>query len=164
MNNYLGLLVFLAASLSFSVTASDKTSSVDALGDISQDQLMSQYQKYQKNYQRFELMAEQLTQMSHWPESLKVEVYFGTWCHDSEREVPRLLKAFASQPQIKLILHALDRNKSEPSGKAKDLNIRYTPTFVIYLLDKEIGRIIERPKKGLIEDISQIIANHQIAH
>jgi len=54
-------------------------------------------------------------------------------------------------------LFGLDYTKSEPSGRAKIHDIKYTPTFIVYQNNREIGRIIERPKVSLIADISAML-------
>jgi hypothetical protein len=35
--------------------------------------------------------------------------------------------------------------------------IKYTPTFIVYQNNQEIGRVIERPKVSLIADINEFI-------
>jgi len=128
-----------------------------ALGEISQQQLMSNHQSFQKSYQMFNLSDAEVTEVKQWPKDLHVEVYFGSWCHDSEREVPRFLKILAENMSISTRLIGLDYDKSEPNGSAKSHEIKYTPTFIVYQSDKELGRIIERPKVSLIADISAML-------
>jgi hypothetical protein len=60
------------------------------------------------------------------------------------------------------MLLALDYQKSEPNGRAKEANIKYTPTFIISLAEKEIGRIIERPKESLVGDISDMLKKSKV--
>ena len=85
---------------------------------------------------------------------------FGTWCHDSQREVPRLLKTFdlSGLEVPKLTLVAVDRKKTDPLGLAKQYGLRYTPTFILLNDGKELGRVIERPKTGLTQDLKALAA------
>ena len=78
-------------------------------------------------------------------------------CHDSEREVPKFLKITAQASTLTSRLIGLNYDKLEPGGSAKKHDIRYTPTFVVYQNNKEIGRIIERPKVSLTADISAML-------
>ena len=128
-----------------------------AIGEISQQQLMANHKLFQQSYQASQLSELEITEINRWPKDLHVEVYFGSWCHDSVREVPRFLKIVAQNPALSNRLIALDYAKSEPSGSAKNQDIKYTPTFVVYQNDKEIGRIIERPKVSLTADISAML-------
>ena len=80
---------------------------------------------------------------------------FGTWCHDSKREVPRMLRILDSAgvgtEQISLI--GVDINKAEPKGREKLYNLRNTPTLILLKNGKEVGRIIERPNVSLEADL-----------
>jgi len=127
------------------------------LGEISQQQLMANHKFFQQGYQASQLSALEIADINRWPKDLHVDVYFGSWCHDSVREVPRFLKIVAQSPTLSNRLIALDYAKSEPSGSAKNQDIKYTPTFIVYQNDKEIGRIIERPKVSLTADISAML-------
>jgi thiol-disulfide isomerase/thioredoxin len=128
-----------------------------AVGDISEKMLLTGYKSFATNYQSFEIKTKQKEQVKLWPANLKIEAFLGTWCHDSQREVPHLLKVLQGNEQVELVLIALDYQKSEPHGRAKLAQIKYTPTFVVSLDGKEVGRIIERPKKSLVDDISAML-------
>ena len=127
------------------------------IGEISQQQLMANHKFFQQGYQASRLSALEIAEINRWPKDLHVDVYFGSWCHDSVREVPMFLKIVAQSPRLSNRLIALDYAKSEPSGSAKNHDIKHTPTFIVYQNDKEIGRIIERPKVSLTADISAML-------
>lgn len=126
-------------------------------GDISVQKLLSSYPVFENNYQAYPLDKTEQNIIKQWPNNLSIDVYFGTWCHDSEREVPRLLKIVADHPQISLNLITLDYEKSEPQGRAMANQVKYTPTFVVYQNNQEIGRVIEWPEVSLIADINNFI-------
>ena len=154
MNKYLLVSFTLIFSVLFSGCAHTIDSSDYALGEVNSQQLLLEYESFSTSYQEFEVKEEQNEQVKQWPSNLKIDVYFATWCPDSQREVPRLLKALEANSQIEVMLLALDFKKSEPEGRAKLADIKYTPTFVVSLAGKEIGRIIERPEESLVDDIS----------
>ena len=93
------------------------------------------------------------------PADLKVKILFGTWCHDSEREVPRMLKLLAASgvKEENISLISLDIRKEEPEGRAKALEVRFTPTFVFFSEGAELGRIIERPVVDLTHDLTALV-------
>ncbi|WP_189376750.1 thioredoxin family protein [Thalassotalea profundi] len=126
-----------------------------ATGDITVKQLLSTYHTFNEEYEMFTLSNKDADLVKSWPKNMRVEVFFGTWCHDSEREVPRLLKAMNDDVAIKLI--ALDYEKTEPLGRAVEAEIQFTPTFLIFLDNKLIGKIVERPSVSLVEDINILI-------
>ncbi|ALS99699.1 hypothetical protein AT746_16450 [Lacimicrobium alkaliphilum] len=86
-----------------------------------------------------------------------VLILFGTWCHDSEREVPRFLKlADASGVRLRqLQLVAVGLDKKDPAGLAQQYNLLYTPTIIVMDNEQELYRMIERPKGPLALDLQQ---------
>jgi hypothetical protein len=95
-------------------------------------------------------------------ENLKIDVYLGLWCSDSKHNVPPFLKIIE---KINKFNNNLTVNyfivERKPTRETKyfveDLKIERVPTFIFYRDQKEIGRIIENPKKSLIEDFMEII-------
>lgn len=146
-----------AALLLFTLMACAHDGKV-AVGVINSEELFAQYADFSQAYQQAEISKQELEQIKAWPDKLQVTTYFGTWCHDSQREVPKMLKILALRPKLSSQLIALDFNKSEPEGKASDAGIAFTPTFVITLDGQEVGRIVERPETSLVADISAFLA------
>ena len=124
------------------------------LGDISQAELLERHEVFKRNYDAYEVTAG----IDGLPADLKVKILFGTWCHDSEREVPRMLKLLAASgvKEEKISLISLDIRKEEPEGRARALDVRFTPTFIFFIGGTELGRIVEQPSKSLLEDIKLI--------
>lgn len=92
-------------------------------------------------------------------DSIEVTIVLGTWCSDSQREVPRFFKvlneAGYNDKRVKVI--AVDKNKEAIVVDIKDMDIKRVPTFIIYRGEKEIGRIVETPKKSLERDLWNIV-------
>ena len=122
------------------------------VGDITPDELLSAYPSFRGGYEAFAVEPLYL------PGDVSVLMFFGTWCHDSEREVPRLLKLLeaAGLSENNLSLIALDYRKREPKGRAVKFNVRYTPTAIFMREGVEVGRIVERPATTLHEEILKI--------
>lgn len=87
-------------------------------------------------------------------------VFLGTWCEDSHREVPRLMKILDTLnfPENKLTIIAVNRKKESPNGEEGLYNIQKVPTIIVQKYGNELGRIIEFPKSGFLEkDLLEII-------
>ena len=92
--------------------------------------------------------------------SYNITVFLGTWCGDSKRKFPRLMKILneTNFPESKLHIIAVNRKKQSPNGEEVKYNITKVPTIIVQKYGKEIGRITEEPESGYIEkDLLQII-------
>ena len=123
------------------------------LGVISPSELLTSYPNFSSSYNAYPVSSQASKVIEKWGSDLRIEVFFGTWCHDSQREVPRLLKLLSQNKAVQVKLIALNYQKSEPQGLSKGKDVKYTPTVIVYKNNKEVGRIIERPKVSLFDDI-----------
>ena len=94
----------------------------------------------------------------------EIQAFFSTWCGDSRREVPRLLKILDKIhfPKERLHLVCLQQTpplyKQSPNHEEWGQRIHHVPTIILRKGGKEMGRIIERPiNLTLEEDMQQII-------
>ena len=110
------------------------------LGDISQAELLKRHEVFKRNYDAYEVTAG----IDGLPPGLKVKILFGTWCHDSEREVPRVLKLLAASgvKEESISLIALDISKEEPTGREKVLGVKNTPTFIFSLAARNLAGLL----------------------
>jgi cyclophilin family peptidyl-prolyl cis-trans isomerase/HEAT repeat protein/thiol-disulfide isomerase/thioredoxin len=87
----------------------------------------------------------------------RVEVYMGTWCSDSQREVPKFLRIMDDLHaqygvELPVKFFALDRSKQKPAELIAGKHVEKVATFIYYRGDEELGRIIERTQSPLFED------------
>ncbi len=93
-------------------------------------------------------------------EGVDVTIFFGGWCPDSRREVPRFLRIADESgfPASSIRLYALDRTKKSTDGLTEKFGIERIPTFIFQKGGKEIGRITESPATTLEGDVLTILA------
>tara|TARA_Y100000768_G_scaffold88227_1_gene63300 strand:+ start:70 stop:573 length:504 start_codon:yes stop_codon:yes gene_type:complete len=150
--NFLILSISIFTTFSFiSADRVDKSKN-NLLGDIQIQNLFTEYPLFKFRYDNYEVTDQiNLSDL----EDISVVIMFGTWCHDSKREVPRMLRILDSAgvgtEQLSLI--GVDINKTEPKGREKLYNLRNTPTLILLKNGKEVGRIIERPNVSLEADL-----------
>ncbi|OCA72267.1 thioredoxin [Chryseobacterium artocarpi] len=92
--------------------------------------------------------------------SYDIIVFMGTWCEDSHRDIPRLMKILEEVgfPESKLTIIAVNRKKESPTGDESLYNVQKVPTIILKRYGKEAGRIIEMPTTGYIErDMVEIL-------
>lgn len=87
---------------------------------------------------------------------LYIQVFCGSWCEDTQRELPKFLKV-AEATGLKYSFYFLDRNKQSTAGEEKKHNILFVPTFIVFYEDKEIGRVIEIAPKGIENHLAEML-------
>jgi thiol-disulfide isomerase/thioredoxin len=114
------------------------------------------YNDYLTNSKVTKLLKEKLN-------DYKIKVFFGSWCGDSKRNVPKFYKVLeeAKFSKKNLEIIAVDAKKEaykqSPNGEEKGLKIHRVPTFIIYKDGKEVNRIVEYPKETFERDLLKIV-------
>lgn len=133
------------------------------LGPQTKDQFTKEPYKlwYDEEYQNYQVDQESLKALKEQKlNSYNLIVFVGTWCGDSHREFPRLIKILdeLNYPTNKLNIVAVNRKKESPNGEEGQYNIQRVPTMIVKKYGKEVGRIIETPKTGWLEkDLLEIL-------
>jgi len=164
------LLLTLVTSLTFnsSVLAGDLASITsqakaqpDLVGIIGKSALLEAPHNnwYQKSHSEYKPNDASIGALSTTINKFQITIFMGTWCHDSQREVPRFYKILelSNYDLNKLNLVALTPSKTTPDELEKNLDIKRTPTFIIFKEGIEVGRIVETPQISLEEDILKIV-------
>ena len=114
---------------------------------------------FNSEYTNYDVETESIIMSKNNFEGKVIQIVIGTWCSDSRREVPRIIKIldFVDFPEDKLFLISVDRDLNGLSDEVSDLNIEFVPTIIVYESGKEIGRVIETPKVTLEKDLIEII-------
>ena len=90
---------------------------------------------------------------------IDLTIIMGTWCSDSRRETPRLIKILdiLNYPLNNVKFINVNRDKKDLNGEIEKLSIEFVPTFIFSRDGKELGRIIEAPEETLEIDSQKII-------
>jgi tetratricopeptide (TPR) repeat protein len=119
----------------------------------------SQYSQYQPSEASLLSLRGRLAGIS-------IEAYFGTWCGDSRRQIPRLLRLLdlAGFDEQRLTLIGLSDREKEfkqaPGNPEAKRGVHRTPTIVLVREGIEVGRIVETPAASLEADVLAILEGH----
>ncbi len=128
--------------------------SLTRTGEISSSELISRYIKFAHHYESYQQDQTEADNFARL-KNIEIIVFFGLWCHDSQRELPRLLKLLEASnfPKNKLKLITIDTNKTVPSEYAEQFKVKYTPTIFVTQNNQIIAKVVEKPKETLAKDI-----------
>ncbi len=89
----------------------------------------------------------------------KIVVVMGTWCSDSQREIPHLIKVtdLAHFDQKSIVIYGTDRKKKRP-GVVGKYHVTLVPTIIVFdERGKELGRINETSAPSIEENLLLIL-------
>ena len=160
------LLTAIAAFLAVALTAQQSTSDRILYGEITKGSLLkAPYNKwFSKGFAEYNTNTETKNNLlSARVKGISIEIFFGTWCGDSKREVPRFLKMLEeikfNMANTKLICVGGSDSlyKQSPQGEEKGKGIFRVPVFIVYKNGVEINRINEYPAFSLEKDFLSIL-------
>jgi len=96
----------------------------------------------------------------------EILMYMGTWCADSQREVPKFYKLLelSNYNTDNLEVIAVREDKTLPDDGQKEHDITYVPTIIFMKNGKEVGRFVEYPQEELEDDIAKIVSGQDYRH
>lgn len=99
-------------------------------------------------------------------EGKTMTIFMGTWCYDSQVQVPALLNILDAikYDTSTITLIAVSEEKDTPEGLEDGLNILYVPTIILYEGEEELGRIVEYPLISLEADLLAIANGEEYRH
>lgn len=112
-----------------------------------------------KNYSDYTVDSAVADQLRSRMAGKSVKLFMGTWCGDSQREIPRIFKILdycgmnAGQVQLVMVSDADSTYKQSPGHEERGLNIFRVPDLIVLDKGKEMGRIVESPVQSLEKDL-----------
>lgn len=121
---------------------------------------------FDPGYMDYKANSETLDKLKPLLKDVSILVFMGTWCEDSQRDVPHLYKILddAGFDESKLTLITVSEEKTTPQGFEDGKDISNVPTIIFYKNDKEIGRIVEYPIETLEKDMLAILSGKDYKH
>jgi thiol-disulfide isomerase/thioredoxin len=134
------------------------------LGKIELNALLEEpYQSwFQQNYTNYHPAVTEIPQLTKALKNKHIQVFMGTWCGDSRRELPRLVKLLDSigfPPSSLEIIGVSNEDslyKQSGAGFEKDKFVFRIPVIIVYDKNRELGRITESAVGTLEKDLLQI--------
>ncbi len=128
--------------------------------EITRDKVLSS-PDWREKFDAYNPAPEQISALkSKLGENLRIDVYLGLWCPDSRNNVPPFIKILDTAGVAVPVRYITVQRKPVKTIKyyADELQVERVPTFIFYRGNKEIGRIVENPSKGMLEDTIEIIS------
>ncbi len=131
----------------------------DLIGLVSADEIIAKERIFDIYIKRYKPEAAAVEYLSSLQDSVTLYIFFGTWCRESKKYVPGLMKSLklADSKFIRTIYIGTGRQKKVPDKFLNQFNIKYIPTVVVLKGTEEVGRIEEKPLLPIEADVVQIL-------
>ena len=131
-----------------------------AAEEVTRDKILSTGKEWQEKYDQYQPEADMVEALkAKLTADTKIDVYLGLWCSDSRNNVPpfiKILDRLGSAVPVRY-LDVPRKAGKEVKYFVEELRVERVPTFILDRGGKEIGRIVENPKLGLLEDLMEIV-------
>ena len=110
-------------------------------------------------YPDYEPDKEVISKLRGLTKDIDILIVLGSWCGDSQEQVPRFLKVIDRMkfPKERLVIVGVDRSKESEDMEMKNYDIERVPTMIMFRGNEEIGRIVETPETTLERDLLSIL-------
>ncbi len=131
----------------------------DLLGPINVEDLLMLPGWFAEDYIRYRPVPVYVDEIPQYIDDVQIVCVLGTWCSDSKREVPRMIRILQTNniDPAKMTMIGVDKERRSPGNEAEKYNIEKVPTFIFLKNGEEMGRIVETPIGSLEKDMLGII-------
>lgn len=161
--------LFISSFLAVGALAQSAEVTKDASGNkvikgfMTQQQLAtdSSFQWFTNNQKGYTPYASAVDAFKNAKDSIHILAFCGTWCDDSKYILPKFfaLAQAAGFPEERITLLGVDRNKKTVNHLSEAFNVTLVPTFIVLKNGKEIGRIVEYGKYGMVDkELGEIVS------
>lgn len=135
----------------------------DFTGEVTREGILEGDAGWKAAYDKAEPDAETSKKLGQVEPGATVEVYLGTWCGDSRREVPRFWKALdqAGDVPFELSYVGVDRSFNADEVSLDDVDLEAVPTFVVFRDGDEVGRVVENAPDTIEADLLSLLTGEK---
>jgi thiol-disulfide isomerase/thioredoxin len=116
---------------------------------------------YLQEYDAYQVNSAMVKDLKSKLKGHRIEVFLATWSDPSKETYPRFMKILeeAKFPENRMVTYALNQSMKSFYGEEANKDVQHLPTIIFYKGGKEIGRIVEGPVTGSLEEDILMIVN-----
>lgn len=159
MNSARRFLFTILLLVGLMVFSDVKAQQNNLIGPVTKEEILAADRIYQIYIDRYEPDEEAVRYLSAHQDSVKLMVFVGSWCRESKKYIPGLMKTIelSGADNIEVQYIGVDRQKKIPESFLKKFDIKYIPSVLVLKGNKELGRIEEKPHQLIETDLIQIL-------
>ena len=158
--------LLISALLAFSIVCqkNENAPKIEAktilIGAITEQQLQDLSPAYADGKNTYQPDSASISFLHEIITDVNIVVFLGTWCPDSQRELPHFLKVIEEtrNNHFTFQMIGVDRSKRDSLGLAEKYQIEFVPTFILIQNGHELGRIVETPMLSFEQDLAEVLS------
>ncbi|MGM0932822.1 MAG: TlpA family protein disulfide reductase [Bacteroidota bacterium] len=163
------LLIILSLFLSGNI--SEEETKKQSEEDVQEQFLLGEFQRqeleqnpysywFNSGYSNYHPKQEHMKVIKENISDYEIVLFMGTWCADSQLEVPKLYKILdqAGYDYSKLTNIAVDPYKETPNNIEEDYEVTLVPTIIFCKDGVEVNRFVEFALETFEEDLADIVS------
>ncbi|MDZ4805072.1 MAG: thioredoxin family protein, partial [Candidatus Eisenbacteria bacterium] len=129
------------------------------IGEISKADLLVKKKDYLVLARAYKPKNAAVSLIKNIRQPIEITVFFGTWCSSCKHYLPGFMKTIemAANPSITVRYIGISEDMSEPEALLTANVVTKTPTFIARSAGQELGRIVEKPKGSIEEDLALLL-------
>jgi len=131
----------------------------DLVGPTVREAILEHCPAWMDHVAAYQPKPEALDKLRALGREVRIEVYFGSWCSDSETHLSALFKVLdlVDSPLLRTAYVGIPEAKDERAPYFQGRDITKLPTFIVIVDGREAGRIVETPERSVEEDLVRIL-------
>jgi thioredoxin 1 len=146
--------------LTLIIAAAARPAQVEMIGRTTKADVLKAFPDWQKILEAYQPETGAIEYLHNIQMKVRVEVYWGSWCTDSQNNMGKILKILQAveNTQFETVLIAVSRDLKSPATEVEGKGIENTPTVVVFVNGIERGRIVNQPNKSYEMDLASIVS------
>jgi hypothetical protein len=131
----------------------------DLVGPTVREAILEHCPAWMDHVAAYQPKLEALDKLRALGREVRIEIYFGSWCSDSETHLSAFFKILdlVDSPLIQTVYVGVPEAKDKRAAYYQGRDIAKLPTFVVSVDGREAGRIVETPERSVEEDLVRIL-------
>jgi thiol-disulfide isomerase/thioredoxin len=131
----------------------------DLVGPTTREAILEHVPTWQDVVAAYQPKPEALDKLRGLGREVRIKVYFGSWCSDSMAHVSAFFKILdlVDTPLLQPVYFGIPEAKEKRAPYFQGKDIVKLPTFIIIVDGREVGRIVETPKRSVEQDLVTIL-------
>ena len=132
---------------------------VELVGPLTPEVILEKIPEWKPFVDGYTPRLDIISRLQEVPEVVRVEIFLGTWCPDCRQHVSAYLKIIdmVRNPMLRTTFTGVPRDRAARGPYIGGKDIERIPTFIVFLRDQEVGRIVETPRRSVEEDLWEIL-------